>query len=100
MPVLLVQVMLYMSHLPTECVPKRGSHGATYRHQQYLVQLCDSNKTMVTGLNEKETGRYKKFYEKMMKSASGVGEVVLLTANKKKVILLHQTLTLCKGLDK
>ena len=80
--------MLYMSHLPSEFVPKRGSRGATHRHQQYLIQLCDSDKTMVTGLNEKETGRWKKLYEKLMKSVSGVGEVVVLTTDKRKVILL------------
>jgi len=80
--------MLYMSHLPSECVPKRGSRGAMYRHQQYVIQLCDSDKTMMTGLNEKEASRWKKFYEKMMKSASGVGEVTVLTTNKKKVKLL------------
>jgi len=43
---------------------------------------------MATGLNEKETSRWKKFYEKMMKSLSGVGEVMVLTTDKKKVILL------------
>lgn len=77
-----------MSHLPARLIPKRGSKGATYRDQQYLLQLCDSNKTMVTGLTEKEAGRWKKFYEKMMFSASGVGKVIVhLSAEKRKVEL-------------
>ena len=77
---------MYMSHLPKEMVPKRGSKGATYRNQQYLLQLCDSNKTVVTSLSEKETGRWKRFYEKLMFSASGIGKVVVhLLDGKRKV---------------
>lgn len=78
--------MIYMSHLPKELVPKRDSKGATYRHQQYLLQLCDSNKTMVTGLSEKESGRWKKFYEKIMFSACGVGKVVLHSSDGTKKV--------------
>ena len=77
---------MYMSHLPEEVVPKRGSKGANYRNQQYLLQLCDSNKTMETGLNEKEAKRWKKFYEKLMSSASGVGKVAVHSDEKRKVV--------------
>ena len=77
---------MFMSHLPKEVVPKIGSKGATYRNQQYLLQLCDSNKTMVTGLNEKETGRWQRFYEKLMFSASGVGKVVVHSMDGKRKV--------------
>lgn len=77
--------MVYMSHLPGELVPKRGSKGATHRNQQYMLQLCDSNKTMESGLSEKEAGRWKKFYEKLMFSASGVGKVMVHSDEKRKV---------------
>lgn len=41
---------------------------------------------MVTGLSEKEVGRWKRFYEKIMSSTSGVGKVVEhSSAVKKKV---------------
>jgi len=80
-----------MSHLPEELIPKRDGQGATYRNQQYLLQLCDSNKTIVTGLSEKEAGRWKRFYEKIMPSASGVGKVVVhSSADRKKVIEIYQ----------
>ena len=77
---------MYMSHLPKEMVPKRGSKGATHRNQQYLLQLCDSNKAMPANLNEKEARRWKKFYEKLMLPASGVGQVVVHTSNEKKKV--------------
>lgn len=77
---------MYMSHLPKELVPKRGTKGATYRNQQYLLQLCDSNKTMATNFNEKEMGRWKKFYEKLMFGASGVGKVVVHSLEGKRKV--------------
>ena len=75
-----------MSHLPKELIPKKGSKGATYRNQQYLLQLCDSNKTMMTGLDEKETRRWKKFYEGLMTKASGVGKVVVYSSGGKRKV--------------
>lgn len=79
-----------MSQLPKDVIPKRGSKGVTYRNQQYLLQLCDSNKTIPSGLNEKETGRWKKFYERLMFSASGVGKVVAHSVDgKRKVKVKH-----------
>ena len=77
---------MYMSQLPKDVVPKRGSKGATRRNQQYLLQLCDSNTTIPSGLNEKETGRWKKFYERLMFSASGVGKVVVHSVDGKKKV--------------
>ena len=77
---------MYMSQVPKEVVPKRGSKGATHRNQQYLLQLCDSNKTMPTGLTEKETGRWRKFYEKLMFSASGVGKVIVHSSDGKRKV--------------